>query len=147
MGNVLIALDQGNSKIELVIASTRGHILARERLTYPQIRNIEEFEKVRWRYIRDVFCKAMLSLNKSNADIVCLLAAVCGADCREDCKEVQQILSETLCIKKEIITVINDSVAALHSVIPLDNGTSNHSVIYAGSMLNCSLLSHKGENL
>lgn len=144
MGNVLIALDQGNSKIELVIASTMGHILARERLTYPQIRNIEEFEKVRWRYIRDVFCKAMLSLNKSNADIVCLLAAVCGADCSEDCKEMQQTLSETLCIKKEIITVINDSVAALHSVISLDHVSTNLSVIYAGSMFNCSLLSHKG---
>lgn len=145
MGNMLIALDQGNSKIELVIASTMGHILAKECLIYPSLGNIEEFEKTRWVYIRDIVHKAMLSLNKSNTDIVCLLAAVCGADCSEDCKDVQRALSETLCINKERIVVVNDCAAALRSVIPLKYEPTNHSVIYAGSMFNCSLLSQKGD--
>lgn len=144
MEKVLIAIDQGNSKTELITTSTNGNILARRYIKYPLSVNIEVFEEKRWEYIERLFLETISSINKSISDIAYLLAAVCGADSEDDIEKIRQSISNILGVSKDIIVIVSDSEAALRSAIPAMHQPSNYAVIYAGTMFNCSLLSSEG---
>lgn len=144
MEKVLIAIDQGNSKTELIATSTNGIILARRYIKYPLCTSIEVFEEKRWEYIERLFFETISSINKSIGDIAYLLAALCGANSENDIEKKSQSISNTLGVSKDVIVIVNDSEAALRTAVSTIRQPSNHAVIYAGTMFNCSLLSSKG---
>ena len=141
MEKVLISLDQGNSKTDIVIVSCSGCIVARECYVYECI----DFDFERWAIIKEIVVRLLSSINATLCDVEYLLAAVCGADREEDNVRIQQILSEILGISNNRITIVNDSQAALRAGMPFQAGPGNYAVVYAGTMFNCTLLSHSGK--
>lgn len=145
MGKVLIAIDQGNSKTELIVTSISGNILARQCIKYPLfISSIKTFEQRRWEYIKTLFLETMSSIDRGIGDVVYLLAAVCGADTKDDIKKIRRSISSILGLSENIIVIVSDSEAALRTSISTMQNSSNYAVIYAGTMFNCSLLSSEG---
>ena len=144
MNHFLIAIDQGGTKTDVLVLTNTGEILA-----YADDRDIREFndhfEDKRYFYIRNTIKKALLTINSSLDDVDYILAAMCEADWEEDYIKMQNILFSTLSFPKDKIIIVNDSIAALRSGMPLNKTDSNYAVICAGTRFNCSLLSQNGK--
>lgn len=146
MKELLIAIDQGGSKTDLVIFSLDGKLLLRTNDKFIRLEHIGSFEGKRWYYIEKLITGALELLDASVSDIAGIVAALCGADWQEDYRQMQEELARRLHIPQEIITIVNDCVAALRGGQPINEMKQNSAVIYAGTMFNCALESSSGKS-
>ena len=140
MKNILVAIDQGNSKTDIAIASYNGNILTTYHHEYEQI----NFNEHRWEIINNIVLDALHSIGYSIDNIGHLLAAVCGADDNNDIIRMHRILSDTLNLSQDKVSIVNDSWAALRAGMSFKYKHENYAVIYAGTMFNCTLLYQNG---
>lgn len=143
MEHLLIAIDQGGTKTEVLVLTTKGELLS-----HTDDRDIrkygDNFEVTRWFYINYAIQKALSILGVSLDSVDYVLAAICGADWDEDYIRLQKLLSTSLCISKEKVIIVNDCIAALRSGMKITRTKQNFAVIYAGTRFNCSLISQNG---
>lgn len=141
--NLIIAIDQGNTKTDVLVLLPNGKILAREREEYKAINTILDFEQRRWCYLIKLVDKALAALCVSKNDIDYLLAAMCGADRDEDVVALQLLMATHLQIPLHKVKVVNDSIAAMRSGMPYVFDYQNYAVIYSGTMFNCTMVNSK----
>lgn len=146
MKDLLVSIDQGGSKTDVVIFASSGELLLR----YDDKRLRETidapFEEIRWTLIEKVVLASLQALGASIIEVEHIIAALCGADWPEDYTRMRELLASHLKISSHRITIVNDSMAALRAGQPFREGRMNSAVIYAGTMFNCSLISSSGSS-
>ena len=141
MRKILVAIDQGGSKTEIVLMTMMGKLLYRANDSEIRASNPGLFEQKRWGYIDSLVKQTLLEIGSSVDEVEYLLTAVCGADWDKDYTTIQKTLSNVLKMPATKIIVKNDCTAALRACLPVKYMRQNCAVIYAGTMFNCSLLS------
>ncbi len=143
MRNLLIAIDQGGTKTDILVLSKTGKIHAYANDKHIRQPN-DDFDVLRYSYISRIVEDTLASLNSSMEDVDYILAAMCGADWEDDYLDIQNKISCLLGLPHTRIIIVNDSIAALYSGITNSN-TDNFAVLCAGTRLNCSLLGIDGK--
>lgn len=140
MEHLLVAIDQGETKTDVIVLKCSGEICAY--VTDKDFRNsMANFDNNRYLFIYHSIQQAILEIHSSLDNVVYILAAMCGADWQEDFVNMQNTLAKTLLFPKEKIIIVNDCIAALRAGIPFRRDNDNYAVICAGTRLNCSLWS------
>lgn len=143
MEHLLVAIDQGETKTDVIVLKCSGEICAY--ITDKDLRNsMTDFDNNRYLFIYHSIQQAILKVHSSLDNVDYILAAMCGADWKEDFVSMQNSLSKTLLFPKEKIIIVNDCIAALRAGMPFHRANDNYAVICAGTRLNCSLWSKDG---
>lgn len=146
MKNILIAIDQGGSKTELIAFSDTGDLLFRTNDRGIREEKKGSFEDNRWFFITKLVNDSLHALGASISDVSGIMAALCGADWPEDYDTMHCSIVNHLGIAPERVFIVNDCVAALRAGQPIMGEKQDCAVIYAGTRFNCSLLSKSRES-
>lgn len=144
MKDLLIAIDQGGSKTEVIVFSPDGRLLLRTNDKDIRLESVGSFEDNRWFFIEQTILNALKHLGGVSADICGVIAAMCGADWPDDYQHMHEVIASRLHIPTDRVYVINDCVAALRAEQPIIGDKPDSAIIYAGTMFNCSLESKLG---
>ena len=143
MEHLLVAIDQGETKTDVIVLKSTGEICAY--VTDKDLRDSNtDFDNNRYLFIHHSIQQAILETNSSLDNVDYILAALCGVDWKEDYDNMQNTLSNTLLFPKEKIIIVNDCIAALRAGMPFHRHNDNYAVICAGTRLNCLLWSKDG---
>lgn len=145
MRKILVAVDQGGSKTEVVLLLDSGELLIRLDDNKLRSKYLGDFESKRWLLLSGIIRAALLRIDATIEDVECVMAGVCGADWPDDYGVMQMLLSQELGIRYEKVIIVNDCVAALRSVQTMEWSDQNYGVLYAGTMFNCALESELGK--